>query len=154
MTQLSLNLKVKFIAGDKGITSVTVVPHQGMTWEFESSKKQPQLEKLIGEWMECYSKGKQPKVVLPIDLHGFPPYTWRVLSRLREVPFGESLTYQQLAESTGSPKGARAAGNACGRNPCLIIIPCHRILASNGLGGFSSGLDLKKSLLTFEKIKF
>lgn len=66
------------------------------------------------------------------------------------VPFGSTITYQQLAELAGSPRGARAAGSACGANPVGLIIPCHRIVAKNGLGGYAGGVANKKSLLALE----
>ncbi len=78
------------------------------------------------------------------------PFQQRVWSHLSAVPYGSRITYQRLAELAGSPKGARAVGTACGANPLVLIIPCHRVVAQNGLGGFAGGLDIKKSLLTLE----
>ena len=64
---------------------------------------------------------------------------------------GKTVSYQELATMTGHPKSARAAGSACGRNPCPLIIPCHRVITSAGkLGGFTAGLEIKKLLLAFE----
>ena len=72
---------------------------------------------------------------------------WRELSA---VPFGQTLTYGELAGRIGRPKAARAVGQAVGANPCLIVIPCHRVLASGGLGGFGCGIERKKTLLNIE----
>ena len=149
-------LDIKFLLNERGITEVKLTAStrvQGMEWEIISSKKPGLLKELIDKWMDSYSKKRQPEVNLPIVLDGLPPYTTRVLSILKDIPFGISLSYKELAEITGNPRGARAVGNACSRNPCPLIIPCHRVLASEGrLGGFNCGIELKKTLLQFEKI--
>lgn len=75
----------------------------------------------------------------------------RIWRRIGEIPYGCSITYQQLAESAGSPKGSRAAGMACGANPVALIIPCHRVVAVNGLGGFAGGVAVKEALLALEQ---
>ncbi len=75
----------------------------------------------------------------------------RIWLALREVPYGETRTYKWIAERAGSPKAVRAAGQALGRNPLPLVLPCHRILASDGtIGGFSSGVEVKKRLLGLE----
>lgn len=79
------------------------------------------------------------------------PFQQRVWSHISKIPYGSCITYQKLAELSGSPKGARAAGAACGTNPLSLIIPCHRVIAQNGLGGFAGGVPVKISLLTLEK---
>jgi O-6-methylguanine DNA methyltransferase len=79
------------------------------------------------------------------------PFQQRVWSHVAAIPYGSCITYQKLAEMAGSPKGARAAGTACGANPLSLIIPCHRVIAQNGLGGYAGGLSVKKSLLTLEQ---
>ena len=78
------------------------------------------------------------------------PFQQRVWMQISAIPYGSTITYQELAEQAGSPKGARAAGMACGANPLPIIIPCHRVVAQNGIGGFGGGVALKKSLLNLE----
>jgi O-6-methylguanine DNA methyltransferase len=77
----------------------------------------------------------------------FQQRVWRHISA---IPYGSCITYQRLAESAGSHKGARAAGLACGANPLALIIPCHRVIAQNGLGGYAGGLAIKESLLALE----
>lgn len=74
----------------------------------------------------------------------------KVFSALQSIPYGETRTYQEIAQMIQQPKAARAVGQAISKNPVLIVIPCHRVLAKSGLGGFSSGLDLKESLLKLE----
>lgn len=150
-------VKLNFIVDERGINAIKLfqsTPDKGLEWEIIGLQISPLLEGLIGKWVESYSKKRQPDVVLPVVLDGLPPYTTRVLSILRDIPFGISLSYKELAEITGNPQGARAVGNACSRNPCPLVIPCHRILASaSGLGGFSGGVQIKKVLLDFEKIR-
>ena len=68
-----------------------------------------------------------------------------------QIPYGETITYKELAEKVGSPNAFRAVGTTCGKNPLPIIIPCHRITSTNGLGGFTGGLDIKKFLLNIER---
>lgn len=93
---------------------------------------------------------------LPTDLDGLPLFTRTVLELLRQVPPGRVLTYGELATRAGSPRAARAAGSVMARNPIPIILPCHRVIASDGtLGGFAGdtreeALAFKASLLRYE----
>jgi methylated-DNA-[protein]-cysteine S-methyltransferase len=148
------SIKVKCSICEKGIKSIELAdhaPNKGFSWEVVEEGHSPLVVSLIERWVDGYCKKRQPDVLLPVVMQGLPPYTTQVLSILRELPFGVTLTYQALAEVTGNPKGARAVGNACSRNPFPLIIPCHRVLhAGNGLGGFSCGLEIKKALLAFE----
>jgi methylated-DNA-[protein]-cysteine S-methyltransferase len=82
------------------------------------------------------------------------PFQVKVWDFLQTIPSGETRTYQQVAIAIGHPKSARAVANACGKNPLPIIIPCHRVIRSDGLiGGYSAkgGTNKKKSLLLSEK---
>ena len=75
----------------------------------------------------------------------------RVLEQTARIPFGATRSYREIAERAGSPNAFRAAGNALGANPIPIIVPCHRVLASGGgLGGYTGGLDVKRTLLGIE----
>ena len=101
-----------------------------------------------------YISGVRRDFDLPIAPEGteFMKKVWRVL---RRIPYGEVLTYCEVAEAAGSPRGARAVGGAVGSNGILIIIPCHRVVAKNGLGGFSGegGVELKRKLLEIENYR-
>jgi O-6-methylguanine DNA methyltransferase len=77
----------------------------------------------------------------------------KVFNALQSIPYGETRTYHEIAIMIQQPKAARAVGQAISKNPVLIVIPCHRVLAKHGLGGFSSGLDLKETLLRTLKNK-
>lgn len=104
---------------------------------------------LLKEFAQSYAYGEFSALSLPLNT--LSPFTRRVLLRLQKIPFGTSLTYRELATELGSPGAARAVGSACGRNPFILLIPCHRIVGAAGLGGFSAGLELKKILLDFER---
>lgn len=85
-----------------------------------------------------------------LDLGGtdFQKSVWKALL---EIPYGQTSSYKQIANLIGNPKAVRAVGTACGNNPFLIIIPCHRIVKSDGsLGGFAYGSEIKKKLLKLE----
>src|SRR5512145_1968490 len=73
---------------------------------------------------------------IPVDLEGLPPFRRKVLETLRATRRGETFTYGQLARMVGSPGGSRAVGQAMARNPLPIVIPCHRVVAADGPGGF------------------
>jgi methylated-DNA-[protein]-cysteine S-methyltransferase len=100
--------------------------------------------------LESYFAGHLQDFDLPLLLDGteFQLLVWR---NLRKIPYGETVSYGQLARRIGSPDAARAVGLANGRNPIPIIIPCHRVIGSNGdLTGFGGGLPVKKKLLALE----
>jgi methylated-DNA-[protein]-cysteine S-methyltransferase len=100
--------------------------------------------------LQAYFEGKLKDFDLPLVLEGteFQLLVWR---NLRKIPYGETVSYGQLARRIGSPDAARAVGLANGSNPVPIIIPCHRVIGSNGdLTGFGGGLPIKKKLLALE----
>lgn len=81
----------------------------------------------------------------------FQQAVWRELCN---ITLGQTISYKELAERLGKPKGFRAVASACGKNPVAVLIPCHRVLGSNGgLGGYSLGLERKKALLAREGVK-
>ncbi len=87
---------------------------------------------------------------LPIAPDRGGPFVQKVRARMREIPRGSAMTYGELAAAVGSPRAARAVGQACATNPLLVAVPCHRVVAENGLGGFALGLDWKRKLLELE----
>ena len=105
------------------------------------------------QWAEAVQSniaGSQPHLDLPLDVRA-SAFQRRVWEALREIPYGETRTYGQVAAAIGSPGAARAVGRACATNPVAIVVPCHRVVASGGrLGGYSSGLDRKRWLLDRE----
>lgn len=125
----------------------------GAQWEIFSDVSFPSLEGKIDVWMREYCSGKQPLNPLPVDYHMFPIFTKKVLTELLSIPFGQSVHYNTIACQMGNANASRAVGNACGRNPLPLVIPCHRVLAQGQrLGGFSCGPLIKKILLQHEGI--
>lgn len=84
------------------------------------------------------------------DLGGMTPFRRTVLESLREIPAGMTRTYGAVAAAAGKPGAARAVGNAMASNPVPIMLPCHRVVAAGGLGGYTGGLDIKAKLLRLE----
>ncbi len=97
-----------------------------------------------------FAEGAADFADLPLDLKG-TPFQLRVWQELRRIPRGQAISYRELARRVGSPKAFRAVGQANGRNPVPIIVPCHRVIAADGsLGGYASGLERKRWLLRHE----
>jgi methylated-DNA-[protein]-cysteine S-methyltransferase len=102
----------------------------------------------IGE----YFAGRLREFDLPVD-PDLPRFTKAVLEAVARIPYGETRSYGEIAAAVGSPKAARAVGQAVGSNPLPLLIPCHRVLAAQGrIGGFGGGLPWKRFLLGIEGI--
>jgi methylated-DNA-[protein]-cysteine S-methyltransferase len=109
-------------------------------------RRLPAVRRGLSDWF----RGKRVDLPLGLEAEGF---TRRVYDVVRAIPWGKTLSYAQVAAAAGSPGGARAVGNVMGRNPICLFIPCHRVVASSGLGGFSGpgGLPQKRALLDLEQ---
>ena len=108
------------------------------------------LEPVAGQLRE-YFAGARFRFDLPLDLRRLTPFQQRVLQTTRQIPAGNVWTYRQVAQIIGKPQASRAVGQALGRNPIPIVIPCHRVVRSSGeLGGYRGGLDRKRHLLRLE----
>jgi O-6-methylguanine DNA methyltransferase len=94
-------------------------------------------------------RGEIPPSMPELDIR-MTDFQWQVMKALSRIPYGQTRTYGELALSLGRPKAARAVGGALSRNPLPVIFPCHRVVATNGLGGFGPGLDIKAYLLDLE----
>jgi methylated-DNA-[protein]-cysteine S-methyltransferase len=100
-----------------------------------------------------YFSGRRTEFVLKLDVDG-TPFQRKVWNALRAIPFGETRSYGDIAKQIGNPGAMRAVGAANGRNPVSIVVPCHRVIGSNGkLTGFGGGLDAKAFLLNLEGLK-
>lgn len=100
-----------------------------------------------------YFAGERKSFDLPLHMAGsaFDRAVWQ---QLLAIPFGEIRTYGQIAAALGKPKASRAVGGACSRNPLLIVVPCHRVIAGTGkLTGFAAGMAMKRALLELEGFK-
>ncbi|MEU9478783.1 methylated-DNA--[protein]-cysteine S-methyltransferase [Streptomyces sp. NPDC048191] len=103
------------------------------------------------EQLAAYFAGELKQFTLELTLRG-TPFQRSVWHELTRIPYGETRTYGQLADSLGNPRASRAVGLANGRNPVGIIVPCHRVIgAGGGLTGYGGGLDRKRRLLDFER---
>lgn len=104
-------------------------------------------------WLDAYFAGQiPPQDSLPLNPQGtlFQKGVWQ---QCLQIPYGQTLTYGQLAQQMGCPAAARAVGSALGRNPLLIMIPCHRVLpAAGGIGQYAAGSAIKQALLEWERI--
>lgn len=120
-----------------------------------SASKPPAMEQAI-EWLEIYFSGRQPGFIPPLHLKGsaFRCLVWEILLK---IPYGQTTTYKEIAGEVAERKGigsmsAQAVGGAVGHNPVSIIVPCHRVLGSDGsMTGYAGGVDKKIGLLTLEK---
>jgi methylated-DNA-[protein]-cysteine S-methyltransferase len=97
-----------------------------------------------------YFAGKRTEFELPLEPRG-TRFQKRIWQALREIPFGQTRSYLDLAKAAGSPTAARAVGAANGKNPLSIVVPCHRVIGTNGrLNGFAGGVEIKAKLLALE----
>src|SRR5688572_21835683 len=113
-------------------------------------KRDVPVLKLASEQLKSYFAGLLDHFELPLAFRGteFQNKVWRELTK---IPFGQTISYGELARRVGSPKASRAVGLANGKNPISIIVPCHRVIGANGkLTGYGGGLWRKDALLTFE----
>lgn len=118
---------------------------QGYTFVHDPERMRPYIEQI-----EAYLKGQLREFDMPLVYKGtaFQKAVWRSLCK---IPYGETVTYAQIASEIGRPKAVRAVGAAVGANPLMIVIPCHRVIGKDRtLTGFGGGLDLKTRLLAIE----
>lgn len=112
----------------------------------------------VESWLERYFSGKQTSITIPLQPKGtsFQQRVWQIL---QEIPYGETMTYGEIAQRIAKEKGvetfsAQAVGQAVGKNPISILIPCHRVLGKNGaLTGYAGGVHRKEQLLQLERGK-
>ena len=130
-------------AGSAGLFSLSASKNQ-------KNKHPVKMSDLVFSFLDDYfHQGLIKKKKLLLFPRGtlFQKKVWRYLQK---IPYGKTRTYQQVAKAVGSPGAARAIGSACAKNPYLILIPCHRVVSKDGLGGFALGLKAKKMLLDHE----
>ncbi len=143
--------KLRLVASDKGLVAIDIRKHTKQEVTVKNASAQAILIKTKKQ-LEQYFAGKRTSFDVELDLVGteFQVQAWRALSR---IPFGKTISYGQQASNIKKPKAFRAVGSANGKNPIPIIVPCHRVVASDGsLGGYSLGLKMKKQLLALEGV--
>lgn len=133
-------------ASDTALTRV----HFGLVSLGTSAGSCPILEQACAEIRE-YWEGRRRSFNVPLDWGECSPFRHHVYRHLSSVPFGETLTYAELARRAGSPGAARAVGTACATNPLPLVVPCHRVVpASGGIGNYAGGREMKEILLRLE----
>jgi AraC family transcriptional regulator of adaptative response/methylated-DNA-[protein]-cysteine methyltransferase len=110
------------------------------------------LSKQVHELLE-HLRGRSPHPDLPIDVRA-TAFQWRVWRQLRAIPYGETRTYQEVAAAIGKPTATRAVARACATNPVALLIPCHRVVRTDGsMGGYRWGIERKEKLIASEKAR-
>lgn len=145
--------ELTLVASDKGLAAILweeEKPNRVPLKDLVLDKKHPVLTEVEAQLKE-YFQGERKKFSVKLDPHG-TEFQKKVWMALRSIPFGETRSYGELATQIGNPKASRAVGAANGKNPISIIVPCHRVIGSNGsLTGFAGGLKNKMILLDLEK---
>ena len=137
-------------ASDKGLAFLSFRPHEILeSKKLRCTRDSAALRPYIAEMRE-FLAGQRHDFECPLDLRG-TTFQLRCWNQMLKIAYGEVITYAQLAQRVGSPNGFRAVGHANGQNPIAIIVPCHRVIASDGtLGGYGGGLPMKQWLLDLE----
>ena len=137
--------------------SVTIVEEDGALLAitthrtYEGIKQETPLINEAYRQLSEYLLGERKRFDLPLNPQGtvFQQQVWKALC---DIPYGETRSYKQIAEAIGNPKAVRAVGMANNRNPLLIVVPCHRVIGTNGkLVGYAAGIEKKEFLLKLEK---
>lgn len=137
---------LRLVAGSSGLTHLLL---EGQSAPAAAEEDTPLLRQAAEELDEYFS-GRRKSFTVPLHPSG-TQFQQTVWAALRTIPYGETVSYQELARQIGKPSAARAVGGANGKNPLPILIPCHRVIAADGsLGGYSLGLELKRRLLGLE----
>ena len=150
---LDTPIGILLVAGDTDSVQRIAFPRRGRAIKpeagWQESQRGPVSE--AARQLREYFTGKRTGFELPLAPEGtaFQRSVWR---QLQEIPYGETISYGELARRVGNPKASRAVGSANGANPLPIVIPCHRVIAGDGtLGGFGGGLTTKQTLLNLER---
>lgn len=132
------------------LTGLYFEPHPALVSE-QCYEPGAEIFRETAQQLAAYFEGERREFHLPLNLRG-TPFQRRVWELLKTIPYGQTITYRQLAEWTGFPQSTRAVGRANGQNPISIIVPCHRVVGSNGsLVGYGGGLERKAALLDLER---
>ncbi|MCD6163665.1 MAG: MGMT family protein [candidate division Zixibacteria bacterium] len=146
---------------DKGLRIISFGKYSGLSDIFEhvcnrnlQPEKNQQKTKEIKTQLQEYFRGNRKSFDIKLDLDYFPSFKRKVLRECSKIPYGKVMSYGQLAKKAGSPKAARAVGQIMASNPIAIVVPCHRVVGSDGsLTGFAAGMGMKKKLLMLEGVE-
>jgi methylated-DNA-[protein]-cysteine S-methyltransferase len=137
------------LGGDATTVRRVILPHELPALPFSSTSTAVVDE--AARQLASFLAGERQGFSVPLASNG-TPFQEAVWALVTEIPFGTTETYGWVADGVGRPGGARAAGQALGRNPLPLLRPCHRVIAAEGLGGYGGGSQLKRSLLALEGI--
>ncbi len=136
---------LRYIFFPKGKNSIPI---------WDNWKNKPGFFSPVKAQLQAYFRGELTRFDIPLASEG-TPFQLKVWEALKNIPYGKLVSYKTIAETIGNPKAVRAVGGANGKNPIPIIVPCHRVIGSDGsLTGFGGGLETKKRLLELEQAKF
>ena len=149
--------KINTAATEKGLAFLTLPAESQSFFNKKIRKIFPdfgilkggKINKQTEKEIKAYLSGKLKKFSVKLDIIS-TPFQTKVLKEVARIPYGKTKTYGQIAKLINNPKAFRAVGTANAKNKIPIIIPCHRVVATNGLGGYGGGLNLKKKLLNLE----
>ena len=147
---------VQFATYSSPFGPIRIGYHEGRILSIRcGSSSEPQepsdVSELANLQLQEYFAGERKTFDLPIALVG-TPFQLAVWKTIQEIPYGETRTYGQIAAAIGRPAASRAVGQAANRNPCWIVVPCHRVVGSSQtLTGYAGGLSMKRALLELEK---
>jgi methylated-DNA-[protein]-cysteine S-methyltransferase len=134
----------------EAITGLFMEKYKGEPFSIGDWTRDDGLFREAADQLRAYFAGELTEFDLPVATGG-APFQRRVWAELQKIPYGSTISYGELARRIGNPKASRAVGSANGDNPISIIIPCHRVIGSNGkLTGYGGGIERKKFLLEFE----
>lgn len=134
----------------EALTGVWFSPHDDLPLDDWVDERDDVLDDAVAQ-LESYFAGERTDFDLPLHPQG-TDFQLRVWAALREIPYGETISYGELARRVGNPSASRAVGLANGRNPISIVVPCHRVIGADGsLTGYGGGMDRKRTLLDLER---
>ena len=144
-------------ATDKGLAIVSLPGKSRKSFESRINKHFPGYRVLSGgpinnqaqKQINAYLDGRLKKFTLKLDIQG-TPFQKKILKQVARIPYGKTATYGEIAVLSGCPGASRAVGNANARNCLPLVIPCHRVVAVNGPGGYDGGVKMKLKLLKME----
>ncbi len=146
--------EILLAANDNSLTGLWFYGAKYFAADLEDARTEkltPVLRQTL-RWLDTYFSGSEPDFMPPLELHG-SDFRRRVWAELAKIPYGETVTYGEIAKKLGV-KSAQAVGGAVGHNPVSIIVPCHRVLGADGsLTGYAGGTDKKARLLELERGK-
>lgn len=146
--------EILLAANDNGLTGLWFYGAKYFAADLEDARteKLTPVLRQTQRWLDTYFSGSEPDFMPPLELHG-SDFRRRVWAELAKIPYGETVTYGEIAKKLGV-KSAQAVGGAVGHNPVSIIVPCHRVLGADGsLTGYAGGTDKKARLLELERGK-